>query len=321
MTKKYKLRKDTPDEKAGAIFEVPKFGRENWYISKNNSCFHAASVEGNAEWFEEVKEQERIEVTVYANETKKEYGKWFYTYFTDNEIPIDKFGYIKQAIEDVLNQEQEMTEALREGIKLKTAQFKGYKFEEGKLRVPQDIAERLRPLTPEYQQEKVSADTVVKDWEILAFKKKTENLDRYDTGSYIFRNPNDPQYDWALKDAIKNNTLLEIFTVKRLSDGEVFTLGDKVRYVPIDNSYGWVIDNFFVSDGVMLARGKDNEPVEDIRTIGKVIDEPQKLYTQQQLDKAIGDAFAAARHGQYGGRSVNFKYETFSDYKATLTNQ
>ena len=58
-----------------------------------------------------------------------------------------------------------------------------------------------------------------------------------------------------------------ISRVKRLSDGVVFSVGDKVYYDDGGGSHAnhWVIDHFYIrNDGVMLARGKDMEPVETI---------------------------------------------------------
>lgn len=53
-----------------------------------------------------------------------------------------------------------------------------------------------------------------------------------------------------------------IKSVKRLSDGEVFTIGDKVCYAPNPQT-NWVIDNFFIrSDKKLLARSKRNLNVE-----------------------------------------------------------
>ncbi|MCF1558974.1 hypothetical protein, partial [Escherichia coli] len=50
-----------------------------------------------------------------------------------------------------------------------------------------------------------------------------------------------------------------IHEVKRLSDNEVFSVGDKVYYDDGGGSHAnhWVIDHFYIrNDGVMLARGK-----------------------------------------------------------------
>lgn len=53
-----------------------------------------------------------------------------------------------------------------------------------------------------------------------------------------------------------------IKSVKRLSDGEVFTIGDKVCYAPNPQT-NWVIDNFSIrSDKKLLARSKRNLNVE-----------------------------------------------------------
>ena len=55
-----------------------------------------------------------------------------------------------------------------------------------------------------------------------------------------------------------------IHSVKRLSDGEVFSLGDRVYFNNgITRGISWAIDNFYIrADNVMLARSKDNINVE-----------------------------------------------------------
>lgn len=71
-----------------------------------------------------------------------------------------------------------------------------------------------------------------------------------------------------------------IISVKRLSDGEVFTVGDRVMYALacIDKPIEWTIDNFFIKDGTsdILVRSKDNINVEFLGTIKRphVIEKP-----------------------------------------------
>jgi hypothetical protein len=71
----------------------------------------------------------------------------------------------------------------------------------------------------------------------------------------------------SLEEYKKGTSGCIINSVMRLSDGEVFTVGSKVYYDEGGSSHGihWVIDHFYIrNDGVMLARGKDMEPVETI---------------------------------------------------------
>jgi hypothetical protein len=65
---------------------------------------------------------------------------------------------------------------------------------------------------------------------------------------------------------LKNNGT--IHSVKRLSDGEVFTIGDSVRFKPNQNSCFWEINNFFISKyDKLLVRSILNLNVELISTI------------------------------------------------------
>jgi len=93
-----------------------------------------------------------------------------------------------------------------------------------------------------------------KEWEILTIKY----------GGNIFYN--------FFTDPIPSD--YTIYSVRRLSDGEVFTIGDTVMYglacsiKPIE----WPIDNFFIKEGDtdILVRSKDNEMVEYLGTLKKV---------------------------------------------------
>jgi len=84
--------------------------------------------------------------------------------------------------------------------------------------------------------------------------------------------PNEPKpLEWEIVDWRKfYNKENEIFSVKRLTDGVVFSVGDEVSYEPRQKLW-WVIDNFHIrhNDKVMLARSKYNADVEELNTIIK----------------------------------------------------
>ena len=314
MTKKYKLLKELPGVPYGAIY-TQENDDPNFFNTDGKSYYDRVSrylIEGNPDWFSEIKEQERIEVQDFWFEYSPIIDGFKYCLNVSKSIPKEKFPAIKQAIEDVLNQEQEMTEALRDGIKLKTAQFKGYKFEEGKLRVPQDIAEQLRPLTPEYQKEKAATDTVVKDWEVVAYSSpymKEEGVIFTKRGDgWFWNNEWNRYHEHQIKDCART----KIHSVKRLSDGEVFTIGDEHNGFSYHNRkiISFEIDNneMYIKQWGGSTKLKDAKQIPPIQS---------RKYTQQQLDKAIEDAFWAGRtHHALAG----LRYENFSDYKATLTN-
>jgi hypothetical protein len=82
-----------------------------------------------------------------------------------------------------------------------------------------------------------------------------------------------------------------IHSVKRLSDGEVFTIGDSVRFEPNKNSCFWEINNFFISKyNELLVRSNDNLMVELISTI-KHKDKTPLFTTEDGVDIFKGDRF------------------------------
>jgi hypothetical protein len=139
-------------------------------------------------------------------------------------------------------------------------------------------------------------------------------------------------YNWLNKD--KRYEDWSIHSVKRLSDGEVFTVGDEVGYDNgnIRTKQDWKIDHFYIreSDGVLLARSKDCANVELVdKWLYKSTPSKQKepLFTQQQMDKAIEDAFYAARECKaisvYESQllAANVIYSTLQDYLKSKNNK
>lgn len=120
MTKKYKLLKELPGVPYGAIYTQENHD-PNFFNTDGKSYYDRVShylIENNPEWFEEVKEQERIEVLIKGTGMAGEFVA-VHPMNRSCAIPKEKFPAIKQAIEDVLNQENEWNEALRNSIKVK----------------------------------------------------------------------------------------------------------------------------------------------------------------------------------------------------------
>ena len=117
------------------------------------------------------------------------------------------------------------------------------------------------------EQFKQSKTIPKKEYEVLSFKFLPISGEKD-----IIIYQGSPHWDKAL-----NNTENEWSThsVKRLSDGEVFSIGDKIFYSSClkKNPIEWLIDNFYVTEhGTMLARSKNNEMVEFLEQIKKVED-------------------------------------------------
>ena len=101
MSKRYRLKKDLPDVKAGAVFiHDGKYSYD--YESKNKlpSWYDESNVENNPEWFEEIKEDAPDEISGfqvwYKNGRKS-------TFITRDEKEL--FERLEKAINDVKREE------------------------------------------------------------------------------------------------------------------------------------------------------------------------------------------------------------------------
>ncbi len=98
---------------------------------------------------------------------------------------------------------------------------------------------------PDYWQEIIEPAKAEKDYEILSFKKKD---------GYLYEKTFDNHYQIRTNDASIDHFrsyskeqllwLINIHSVKRLSDGEIFTIGDKVSY----NKHTFSITKFDIID-------------------------------------------------------------------------
>lgn len=78
-------------------------------------------------------------------------------------------------------------------------------------------------------------------------------------------------YRYTEKDLL-NRVNVSISSVKRMSDGKIFSLGDRVFY-EYNTLIKWDIDNFLISlteKNVLLVRSKDDQMVENLETLKKV---------------------------------------------------
>ena len=105
------------------------------------------------------------------------------------------------------------------------------------------------------------SETVIKPFNFPEFWQKVEEVD------YEILNFNLKKVGYMTP--CKNiNQSLSILSVKRLSDGAIFNLGDSVRFYPKAESCFFEIDNFFICEKQgLLVRSKDNIMVETISTI------------------------------------------------------
>ena len=322
MARKYKLLKDLPNVSSG---EVGNY-HLNEYLFKDKKGGKAfikkVVVESYPEWFKEVKEQERIEVLVHSGFTDCKNGRFAYTFSTPIKIFSNKiYIEIKQAIEGVLNNKSlypigTIVEDVRTGdVMAKVPRSSFIKNKYG-LWMPYNFAQNNFEPNTDLFEEKIgqyfkvvnqsTEDTVVKGWEILSLYDGCIN-GRID--SRCLRTSD----GWSDEKIVSLG--FTIHSVKRLSDGEVFTIGDL--------HYGWsykknprAILGFEIENGrdMYIKQEGGNTRLSDASPMAI----KEKTYTQQQYDKAIEDAFQTSRWGQYGAYMVQFTYKTFEDYIQSL---
>lgn len=107
MSKRYRLKRDLPDLKAGAIFDPIK--HDKFYQS---GCvrYRASEMESNTYFFEEIKEPERIRITdllhnnpIFINGKTGDSFPYNYWFCSTDSITADRLHVIKSAIEKVIN--------------------------------------------------------------------------------------------------------------------------------------------------------------------------------------------------------------------------
>jgi len=112
-TKRYRLLKDLPDAKAGTELISDGQGNYDYKTPTDSGWYNEEYVENNPTWFELIEPskevQERIEVKIGKENWQ---GEWLanfsreqrcHLFFSSKEISEDKFPAIKQAIECILN--------------------------------------------------------------------------------------------------------------------------------------------------------------------------------------------------------------------------
>lgn len=93
---------------------------------------------------------------------------------------------------------------------------------------------------------------VEKDYEILALKSNEGKIsDMYLNGMIAWSSDDRPEYKYP-EEILKRN-VHTINSVKRLSDSEIFTVGDRVDYMPIKNTK---IESFNINNNKITVWGK-----------------------------------------------------------------
>lgn len=112
---------------------------------------------------------------------------------------------------------------------------------------------------------KQSKTSIPLDYEILEF---TDGIFSYVRNRNNFFTPNNFSHDYGHPDekTMLNTIGVKIYSVKRKSDSEIFTIGDEVEYMGIVGK----IENFVPFENTMLAQG-DKEPFQvSIKKLSKI---------------------------------------------------
>ncbi len=206
---KYRLLKDLPDAKAGAIFTFDgddSYCYESIQYNDGISWYRRVCVENNREWFELVVE-DTVEESNHKKWSDSDMTEWaaFYCLKSNGEADFKMMKYFDE--------------------------FKTSK------------------------QSRKSLFATEEGWRIMSVIA--------DDG-YIINYPSKEIVDLTIEKKGER-----IHSVKRLSDGALFTVGDEVAYEPTQKIW-WVIENFFInSKKDLMVSSKYNENVEEISTIIK----------------------------------------------------
>lgn len=103
-------------------------------------------------------------------------------------------------------------------------------------------------------------EIIEKDYEIICFRRKWDNN--------VTVTPYGKKRGWLAvedisvftEDELLHNKNFEIYIVKRLSDGEIFTIGDKVRITKLQCDGSFIIDRFYFdcNNDKLLCNGKSS---------------------------------------------------------------
>lgn len=197
----------------------------------------------------EAEEPKRIEVLVF----EPQYGNFENEYIVklNSGIPEEKYEAVKKAIEEVLNEANSKT------TNLQLSPIPKEKWVQGRIDDINDSIKRYinlgeMPPTALYSEraellksichkvENKPSDTIQdKDWEIISFGRINEDDATWVlSNDGLFDNVKSKGHGWSVDDLLNQegctysvkSGCTRIFSVRRLSDGEVFTVGDVVYF-------------------------------------------------------------------------------------------
>lgn len=129
------------------------------------------------------------------------------------------------------------------------------------------IDNRIVEDNPEFWEE-----VIEKNYKILSLFDTNREI-KYGVGLIGWRSALDTFYN--------SKASIIILSVKRLSDNEVFSVGDLVNYNKKSNYGNWKINNFLLKNNKILSRSENNaicEFIEDLKHVEKIF---EKIYTTE----------------------------------------
>lgn len=256
--KKYKLIKDLPDAKAGTIFHNAETNLYRYTSNDEETCFYIGfKVENNPEWWELIEEKpKKIEVSDLGKYDEIYPALGYFMFRVSNwEIPIHKFPAIKEAIEAILNDDDDV---------------KGEDTVKTDLWVHKHLIGDAKLV---FTDAKVP-DAPKKDYEILT----CATCKGISGSGYHSNTPH--KY---MANCLAVSPQCPIHSVKRLSDGEVFTVGERVgAYGEIESltekDAGIIVkfqnvtvkydeDNYFKLNEIIKNPPATEQPFEDMKLL------------------------------------------------------
>lgn len=252
-TKKYRLKRDTPESKTGDVYIYTKSCGSYAYFKDGNTAtkhwYFVENVENNTEWFEEVVEPIEQDAFVWTDALVKEFiidrnnGKTYAPVYVDDYIRQFKQSKFTQPEVDAIRKELEVTEQLlneRQRVLDAIPECPGH----GRNCVPHALAWIEKMLRTKQSTQPVEE---AKDWQVISLiadyggHNNVEYVYNPATGFYV---PELHQLSygfprWTLKDVLENENG-KIKSVRRLSDNTSLNVGQITDYGRITgfNVYG-----------------------------------------------------------------------------------
>lgn len=286
-------------------------------------CLGRKLVENNPIFFEEIKEKERIEVRDVQYYGDKHRGRNLWTFLFNmnvDNIPSEKYQPLKDAMMRVLNNEQSKEETkyppyLHDLMKMPQEERENWVHDFNKIK-DFDFS-KLAP----------KVETKNKEWEIVEFRYADNQTNR------VFLRENDIYYypsgmiSGSLKVHLKEKKWL-IHSVKRLSDGELFTVGENVGIDFANYENGDTIKGFEIHGNEMRVLFTPN-PYWLIGHIShkKSTTTPLSgtMVTLEECERRVENGFYSGRNFKEGQTPSVFydiayllQYPSYKDYQQSL---